>query len=73
MKQANTDRWKIQIQEIAARIRELRGDMRTVPRTEMAKKTGVSLGDVQRHMKPAQMDFPFTFIHKCALAVRRWR
>ena len=53
------------LMEVASRIRE----MRTIfgfNEAEMAEKTEVSL-DEYRQYENGQLDFPFTFIHKCAL------
>ena len=54
------------LQEIAFRIREMR-EIMGFSKTEMAKKTEVSLDQYKRYEK-AEEDLPFTFIHKCAIA-----
>ncbi len=51
--------------EVAARIREMRGIF-NLSEAEMAEKTEVSL-DEYRLYENGQLDFPFTFIHKCSL------
>ena len=55
-----------QLQEIALRIREMRGIM-NYSEEEMAEKTELSL-DQYRQYESGAVDLPFTFIHKCALA-----
>ena len=55
-----------QLQEIALRIREMRGIM-NYSVEEMAEKTELSL-DQYRQYESGAVDLPFTFIHKCALA-----
>lgn len=52
--------------EVARRIREMREiDGLTVE--EMAEKTEVTIDDYLKY-EAGQLDFPFTFIHKCSLA-----
>ena len=53
------------IYEVAARIRELR-EIAGYSQEEMAQRTEVSL-EMYRLYEEGQTDFPFTFIHKCAL------
>ena len=50
--------------EIAQRIREMR-EIESISEQEMARKTEVSLEDYRQYEAGA-LDFPFTFIHKCA-------
>ena len=52
--------------EIAARIREMR-EVAGFSTAEMAEKTEVSESEYLQYEAGA-LDFPFTFIHKCALA-----
>ena len=52
--------------EIAVRIRELR-EIVGLTEAEMADKTEVSVEEYRRY-ESGQLDFPFTFIHKCSLA-----
>ena len=53
------------IYEVAARIRELR-EIAGYSQEEMAQRTEVS-PEMYRLNEEGQTDFPFTFIHKCAL------
>lgn len=53
------------IYEVAARIRELR-EIAGYTQEEMAQRTEVSL-EMYRLYEEGRTDFPFTFIHKCAL------
>ncbi len=53
------------IYEVAARIRELR-EITGLTKEEMAQRTEVSL-EMYNMYEEGQTDFPFTFIHKCAL------
>ena len=55
-----------QLLEIAYRIREMR-EISGFTRDEMAKRTDVSLQEYIDY-EAGKADFPFTFIHKCALA-----
>ena len=55
-----------QLQDIAARIREMRLIMDFTVE-QMAQKTEVSTEDYVKY-EAGQLDFPFTFIHKCSLA-----
>ncbi len=55
-----------QLQEIALRIREMRAIL-GLSTLEMAEKTGVT-EDLYTQYESGEMDLPFTFIHKCALA-----
>ncbi len=52
--------------EVAQRIREMR-TIFDLSEEEMAAKTEVSVEDYHRY-ENGELDFPFTFIHKCALA-----
>jgi acetyl-CoA synthetase len=54
-----------QLKEIAFRIRELR-EIAGYSQEEMARKTEVS-PELYRRYELGELDFPFTFIHKCAL------
>ncbi|MBO4284243.1 MAG: AMP-binding protein [Clostridia bacterium] len=54
------------LKEVAVRIREMR-DISGYTVSEMAKKTEVT-EEEYRAFENAEVDFPFTFIHKCALA-----
>ena len=55
-----------QLLEVAARIREMR-EVCGFSEREMAEKTEVSLEEYRAY-EEGRLDFPFTFIHKCALA-----
>ena len=52
--------------EVAARIREMR-EICSLSTEEMAEKTEVSVSEYEAY-EAGKQDFPFTFIHKCALA-----
>ena len=52
--------------EVAVRIREMR-EIFGFTQEEMAKRTEVSV-EQYRDFESGKQDFPFTFIHKCALA-----
>ena len=52
--------------EVAARIREMR-EIFGFTEPEMAEKTEVSVEDYVKY-ESGELDFPFTFIHKCTLA-----
>ncbi|MBR4934050.1 MAG: AMP-binding protein, partial [Clostridia bacterium] len=54
------------LHEVAGRIREMR-DICGLTEAEMAEKTEVTL-EAYRLYEEGRLDFPFTFIHKCALA-----
>ena len=62
MATVSTDKLK----EVAKRIREMR-EICDITETDMAKKTEVTL-DEYRAYENGELDFPFTFIHKCSLA-----
>ena len=62
MATVSTDKLK----EVAKRIREMR-EICDITETDMALKTEVSL-DEYRAYENGELDFPFTFIHKCSLA-----
>ena len=62
MATVSTDKLK----EVAKRIREMR-EICDITETDMAKKTEVSLEDYMAY-ENGELDFPFTFIHKCSLA-----
>ena len=53
------------LMEVASRIREMRMIF-GLGEAEMAEKTEVSLSEYLQY-EGGQLDFPFTFIHKCAL------
>ncbi len=55
-----------QLMEVAYRIREMR-EITGFTREEMAKRTDVTLADYTAY-EAGRVDFPFTFVHKCALA-----
>ena len=63
MATVSTDKLK----EVAKRIREMR-EICDITETDMAKKTEVSLEDYKAY-ENGELDFPFTFIHKCSLAL----
>ena len=52
--------------EIAERIKELR-EIFGYTEAEMAEKTEVTIAEYAMY-EQGQLDFPFTFLHKCALA-----
>ncbi len=52
--------------EIAARIKDMR-DIMGYSQADMAVKTDVSLEEYTQY-ENGELDFPFTFIHKCSLA-----
>ena len=56
----------VKLQEVATRIREMR-DICGFTQAEMAEKTEVSVEEYCRY-EAGELDFPFSFIHKCALA-----
>ena len=62
MATVSTDKLK----EVAKRIREMR-EICDITETDMALKTEVSLEDYRAY-ENGELDFPFTFIHKCSLA-----
>ena len=62
MATVSTDKLK----EVAKRIREMR-EICDITEMDMAKKTEVSLEDYRAY-ENGELDFPFTFIHKCSLA-----
>ncbi len=55
-----------QLLDIALRIKEMR-DVLGYSEEEMAQKTEVSV-ELYRQYESGKADFPFTFVHKCALA-----
>ena len=63
---AKTQTMSGQLLEIAERIREMRR-VSGFSEEEMAKKTDTSLAEYRQYEAGA-LDFPFTFIHKCAIA-----
>ena len=63
---AQTQTMSGQLLEIAARIREMR-QVSGFTETEMAEKTDTSVEEYRRY-ELGELDFPFTFIHKCAIA-----
>ena len=54
------------LMEVAARIREMR-EISGMTELQMAEQTEVSVEEY-RDYEAGRLDFPFTFIHKCALA-----
>ena len=56
----------LKMREVALRIREMR-EISGFTEAEMAEKVEVTLDDY-RNYESGTVDFPFTFIHKCALA-----
>ena len=54
------------LSEIAERIKELR-EIFGLTEAEMAEKTEVTIAEYSMY-EQGQLDFPFTFLHKCALA-----
>mgnify|MGYP002555784782 CR=1 FL=1 len=63
---AKTQTMSGQLLEIAERIREMRR-VSGFSEEEMAQKTDTSLAEYRQYEAGA-LDFPFTFIHKCAIA-----
>ena len=61
-----TETAKNQLLEIAERIRDMR-EIMGFSESEMAEKTEVSLA-LYKAYESGEVDLPFTFIHKCALA-----
>ncbi len=61
MSTAETDK----LYEVALRIREMR-EIAGISEIEMAEKTEVSVEEYRAY-EAGKLDFPFTFIHKCAL------
>ncbi len=59
---------KNKLKDVAARIREMR-EIDGISIAEMAKKTEVSEGEYVEYENGLR-DFPFTFLHKCALVFR---
>ena len=60
------DSFNDKLLEVALRIREMR-EISGFSEADMAEKTDVSLQEYRRY-EAGEADFPFTFIHKCALA-----
>ncbi len=56
----------LKLYEVALRIREMR-EILELSVEDMADKTGVTVAEYQTYESGA-VDFPFSFIHKCALA-----
>ena len=54
------------LMEVAQRIRDMR-EIFGFTEAEMADKTEVSVDDYVKY-ESGELDFPFTFIHKCTLA-----
>ena len=54
------------LQEVVLRIREMR-EIFDFDEVTMAEKTEVSVAEYRQY-ESGELDFPFTFIHKCALA-----
>ena len=63
MSTAGTDK----LYEVALRIREMR-EIAGISEIEMAEKTEVSVEEYKDY-EAGKLDFPFTFIHKCALTL----
>ena len=61
-----TETAKNQLLEIAERISDMR-EIMGFSESEMAEKTEVSLA-LYKAYESGEVDLPFTFIHKCALA-----
>ena len=61
---ATTDNLKLY--EVALRIREMR-EILELSVEEMADKTGVTVAEYEIY-ESGTVDFPFSFIHKCAVA-----
>ncbi len=59
---------KDKLKDVARRIREMR-EIDGISTTEMAKKTEVSESEYAEYENGLR-DFPFTFLHKCALVFR---
>ena len=55
-----------ELQDVANRIREMR-EIMGYTQEDMAERTEVSLHEYQA-LENSEMDIPFTFIYKCALA-----
>ncbi|MGN0635404.1 MAG: AMP-binding protein [Acutalibacteraceae bacterium] len=53
--------------EVAVRIREMR-EIKNISEAEMAERTEVTLEQYLAY-EAGQLDFPFTFIHKCSLVL----
>ena len=56
----------LKLLEVAVRIREMREILEWSTIT-MAQKTGVTVEEYETY-ESGKVDFPFSFIHKCALA-----
>ena len=54
------------LHDVAVRIKEMR-EICGFSETEMAEKTEVTLEEYKKY-EAGELDFPFTFIHKCSLA-----
>lgn len=63
---SNTNNMSTKLSEVAGRIREMR-EISGYTIEEMAEKTGVSIDEYKKY-EAGVVDFPFTFIHNCALA-----
>ena len=63
-----TTQMSSQVRDVAARIRELR-EISGYTVAEMARMTDVT-EETYRAYENAQMDLPFTFLHKCALTFK---
>ena len=62
-----SDSMDLKLQEVAARIREMR-EIAGFSEGQMAEKTEVSPEEYSAY-ETGKADLPFTFIHKCALAL----
>jgi len=64
MEMTKASRAKEELLEVAMRIREMR-EISGLTVEEMAEETEVTVDDYRRY-EAGEMDFPFTFLHKCA-------
>jgi acetyl-CoA synthetase len=62
----DTNNTASQLYEVACRIRDMR-EIAGFSQEEMARRTDTTLEEYARY-EAGKLDFPFTFIHKCALA-----
>ena len=64
----NTNNTLTQLAEVATRIKELR-EIMGISAYTMAEKTNVDV-EQYRAYESGKIDIPFSFIHKCALALK---
>jgi acetyl-CoA synthetase len=64
MEMTNVSKARQELLEVAMRIREMR-EISGLTIEEMAEETEVTVDDYRRY-EAGEMDFPFTFLHKCA-------